>query len=337
MPSPRTPARLTTRAFLLAVGLLIVAEGVVRLFFSSSMSGRFDYGYNPTAGFVERADGTVSLERSGGRRFFPQRFPVQPPPTTYRVMVVGDSVPRGSSLESSYARQLGSLFASEGALCEAWNLAVPGYGVRRVQVVLRQALRYHPSLVVLHVNDSNEYEDEREWRRSREFQGWHPRNWLMKSLVFRRLYEARTEKVSWELLPEAVRGRQGVNDADAEIAASMNPARLAEWGDRVRTVTRESVRLCTEAGVPVVLVTQARRTRLADGRLGLDDGGLDAFAQSLTNRTVAWVAMSRVFRDADLATTYADGSHVRPPAHQALARALRDTGLLESRRAARAP
>jgi hypothetical protein len=102
-------------------------------------------------------------------------------------------------------------------------------------------------------------------------------------------------------------------------------------------VTRESVRLCTEAGVPVVLVTQARRTRLADGRLGLDDGGLDAFAQSLTNRTVAWVAMSRVFRDADLATTYADGSHVRPPAHQALARALRDTGLLESRRAARAP
>ena len=45
--------------FLLA--LFVAGELIVRVFFARNMSGRFEYGYHPTAGFVEKADGTVQL------------------------------------------------------------------------------------------------------------------------------------------------------------------------------------------------------------------------------------------------------------------------------------
>ena len=336
MPStPPSSPRILSRACLLALGLLVGAEIVVRLFFASSVTGRFEYGYAPTSGFVESGDGSIRLERSGGRRFHPQRFPRERPDGTPRLMVVGDSVPRGPSLEASYARQLATLCSGPGRPAEGWNLAVAGYGARRVQIVLRQALTYRPTVVVLHVNNSNEYEDEREYRRSREFQGWHPRNWMMKSFVFRRLHEMKTEKVYWELLPEAVRARQGVNDADAETAASMNPETLREWDERVRRETAESLRLCREAGVPVLLVTQARRERRPDGSLFLDDGGLDAMVAPWVGPGVAHLSMKEVFQGADLATAFADSAHLKAPAHRLLAEAIRrrleERGFLGSR------
>ena len=49
----------------------------------------------------------------------------------------------------------------------------------------------------------------------------------MKSLVIRRLYEAKTEQVFWKWLPVEIRSQQAVNDADAELSASMNPEILA--------------------------------------------------------------------------------------------------------------
>ena len=57
--------RWLTTAMLMTLGLLAGSEIVVRLFFARNMSGRFEYGYNPTAGFVEHADGTVSLVFGG--------------------------------------------------------------------------------------------------------------------------------------------------------------------------------------------------------------------------------------------------------------------------------
>ena len=51
--------RLITPACLVVVCLLGLAEVGARVFFAQDISGRFDYGYNPQAGFNERADGTV--------------------------------------------------------------------------------------------------------------------------------------------------------------------------------------------------------------------------------------------------------------------------------------
>ena len=325
-----------TRAFLFAAALLVVAEMVARWGFASSVEGRFEYGFHPTAGFVESPAGRVQLVRSGGRRFFPQDYPLQRPPGTFRIFVLGDSVPRGTSVDQSYGGRLGALLRSRGTAVEVWNLCVPGYGVRRVQTTLKQALHYSPSLVVLHLNNSNEYEDEREFRRSQEFASWHPKNWLMKSFLFRRLYEAKTEQLTWKLLPESVRARQGVNDADAEIAASMSPTTLRQWEERVSEETRRSVSLCAAQAVPMVLVTQATLSGPVGSR-SLHDAGLGALAQSLTNREVSEVSMLETFRETDVANLYADANHLKPPGHQrmadALLRVIDAKELLESRSA----
>ena len=48
--------RLITPACLMVVCLLLLAEVVARTFFWQDISGRFEYGYNPQAGFDERAE-----------------------------------------------------------------------------------------------------------------------------------------------------------------------------------------------------------------------------------------------------------------------------------------
>ena len=62
-----TARLLFTRSFLLAVGLLAVSELVARVFFSSNVEGRFEYGYHPTAGFTEGEDGMLELSSGHGQ------------------------------------------------------------------------------------------------------------------------------------------------------------------------------------------------------------------------------------------------------------------------------
>src|SRR5688572_31417386 len=150
--------RWVTAPFLVTLALLAGSELVARVCFARNMSGRFEYGYSPTAGFVENADGTVSLVRAGGRRFHAQTFSKTRAPGTFRVMVIGDSVPRGSSLASSYPAMIGEKLRARGIQAEGLNLAVGGNGALRNQIILRKALDYQPSLVILHVNNSNEFE-----------------------------------------------------------------------------------------------------------------------------------------------------------------------------------
>ena len=314
--------RWLTTAMLMTLGLLAGSEIVVRLFFARNMSGRFEYGYNPTAGFVEHADGTVSLVRAGGRRFHPQTFSKVRPLGTFRVMVIGDSVPRGPSLAASYPVLIGDKLRALGIKAESFNLAVAGNGALRSQIVLRKALDYEPSLVILHVNNSNEYEDEREAKRAAEFKSWHPRNWLMKSLVIRRLYEAKTEQIYWKLVPPEVRDRVAVSDADAEVRASQNPEIRREWDERVRKYTAETVAVARARGVAVLLLTQASIEHDSSGRVGLDNRGLDEMIQSLIGDRVHFLSMKQILQDTDFAPLFSDGTHLRPPGHERIADAV---------------
>ncbi|MFN0075784.1 MAG: hypothetical protein ACKVY0_04840 [Prosthecobacter sp.] len=314
--------RAISKSFLLMVVLLVGAELVGRLLFARTLSGRFDYGYDATAGFVENADGTVDLVRAGGRKFFPQSFALQREPDMARVMVVGDSVARGRDVASSYAGKLGAMLRESGMKAESFNMGLPGYGARRKQLVVQQALKYHPSLVVLHVNSSNEFEDEREWRRREEFRSPHPKNWLMKSVVIRRLFEVRTEKIFWELLPQEVRLQGAVSDADAEINASMNAALLAQWHDLVRDQTALSVEMAKQAGVPILLVLQANEVPRTDGHSMADDQGQYEWAAKLAGPGVEIIGMKDVFKGLDAATLYVDGSHMKAAGHELLARAI---------------
>ena len=308
--------------FLFAVLLLLVVELGVRVFLPHDVSGRFSYGYDLDAGFVESKEGSVDLVRSGGRRFHPQRFSLRKSPDTLRIMVLGDSVPRGPSLQAAYPYQLQETLKSRGIKAEVINLAIAGFGVRRNQLVLRKILQYDPSLIILHLNDSNEYEDEREFRRSQDFEGWHPRHWLMKSFIFARAYEIKTEKLLWRLLPDKIRLQNAVNDADAEIQTSLDQAKQDLWKKQVWEKTKETVELAREKGIPVILVTQGA---LEAGRDRVDDHELDKLGRSLEGPGVYLVSMTELFSPLQPVKTYfADSSHMTPAGHRIMAATLAD-------------
>jgi hypothetical protein len=313
--------RAFTKSFLVIMALLATTELAVRVFYSRGLAGRFDYGYHPTAGFRENADGSLDLVRAGGRRFLPQRYMRQKSPGVFRVMVVGDSVPRGPSLAEAYAAKVGELFRQRGIPAESWNLSLPGYGAHRCHLVLRKALDYQPGVVIRHLNNSNEYEDEREWRRSQDFKGWHPGNLLMKSALIRRLHEMKTEGVFWALLPERIRAQRGVNDAAAEIAASTDALRIREWQKRVRDYLAEDIAACRKAGVPMLIVTQVR-LRGSGTQAVLDDSGLDELARSFAAPDVAILSMKESLSGMDFVPLFMDNAHLKAEGHSVLARAI---------------
>lgn len=312
---------LFTLCFISVTVVLITLELVIRIFFAENMSGRFEYGYHPTAGFVEENDGTVNLVRAGGRRFRPQAFQMPKPEGTYRVFVVGDSVPRGPSLESAFAWQLQEMLRGKGVKAEVLNLGVAGYGVRRNQVVLKQTLQYQPDLIILHLNDSNEYEDEREWRRAEENKSWHPKNWLSKSLLIARLYELKTEKLFWYWLPQHIRIQAGVNDADAEVAAATEPEVMVKNTQRVRNVTLESLNLAQAEKVPVLILVPAKKNS-ASGEFSQiqTPSNLNALVQELKMGGYPLIEMIKSFsNEKDLNLLFSDSSHLRTYGHKVLA------------------
>jgi hypothetical protein len=313
--------RLVTPAFLVIICLLGLAELVARVFFPLDISGRFEYGYNLQAGFDEHANGVVELVRAGGRRFHPQKFMKHRPPGTFRVFVVGDSVPRGPGLRRAYPWLLGAELRQGGIQSEVINLAVPGYGPRRCQVVLRKALEFEPSLVILHINDTNKWEDEREWRRAQEFKSWHPQNWLMKVFIFRRLYEAKNEKLFWNLIPEEIRVKYAANDADAKVALAADPKEIAARIELAREKTAENVALLQRQGVPALLLTQCCLDQVPC--LRLNDHGLDALVTPLLGAGVYHLSMKEVFaRVQDCRPYFAGYNHLQPSGHRLLAQAI---------------
>jgi len=313
--------RTFTKSFLLVIALLVLGELAMRTFYARGLSGRFDYGYHPTAGFQENADGSLDLVRAGGRKFLPQHFPQRKPEGVFRIMVVGDSVPRGPSLADAYPARLAELLRQRGISAEGWNLCLPGYGAQRCHIVLQKALDFRPDLVIRHVNNSNEYEDEREWRRSQDIKGWKPGNTLMHSALIRRLHEMKTEGVFWALLPEKIRAQQGVNDAAAETAASMDEERIRAWKERVKKFLADDVAACRKAGVAMLLITQVRM-RGSGKEATLDDNGLDELARSFASPDVAVLSMKDSLSTLEFAPLFMDTAHLRPEGHQVLARAI---------------
>jgi hypothetical protein len=314
--------RLITPTFLMVLALLAFSEISARIFFAKDIDGRFAYGYDPQAGFAEHRDGTVKLFRAGGRRFHPQSFQSHRPPGSYRIFVLGDSVPRGPSFKKAYSWVLGEDLRRQGIQAESFNMALAGYGARRCQVVLKKVLEFEPSLIILHVDDSNKWEDEREWRRSQEFQGWHPRHWLMKVFIFRRPYEANLEKVFWSLVPEQVRLKGAVSDADAQVAASKDPEEIAARMRLAQETMVENVALVRRLRIPLLLISQCRVERDEGRPPYLSDHGLDAMCAALTGPGVYHLSMSEVFKGEEGPSYFADSGHLQSQGHRLLARAI---------------
>lgn len=317
--------RLTpTRAFLVPVVVLAVAELLCRLFFADSFSSRFDYGYAPAAGFSVDGD-TVRLERSGGRRFYPQSFALKPDPATLRLFTVGDSVTRGETLASAYPQQLAEVLAARGVKAESLNLGVTAYGAARKDIVARQALQYAPGVMLLHVNEANEGFDERDRGKAESYRSWHPSNWPLKSYALHRLYEWRTDRVFWKFLPEEIRSLRSVRTPDAALSAALaDPAMLARWHASAAERTAGTVQAVRAAGVPVVLIVVTRNDR--ENRR-LDDFGLDAVARRLAGPGIAVVSCTEVFAPEKPEEIFTDGMHLTEKGHRLLAERLADAVL----------
>ena len=313
-----------SKAFLFAVVLLVGTEVGARVFFGRRFSGRFEYGYNPDSGFRDLKDGSVKLVRAGGRRFFPQQFDRIPQKGVCRIMVVGDSVPRGPSVSESYASRVAANLTQDGIPCEGWNLCLPGNGVRRNQIVLKRALQYRPDVVILHLNDSNEFEDEREWLRAQQARSPTPENWIRKSVIVAGVHEAKTEQAYWKWIPEQIRLRNMATDADAKVKTLLAGDKAEEWRGRVKTVFQESVALAKASGAFVLIVSQARTSGGASQGLALSDEGLDDLAVSLKAEGVGHISMKKTFLSLPFQDFFQDASHLNSMGHQILAEEIRN-------------
>lgn len=306
------------KGFLLALSIFVVAELVTAVGFKNKASGLTSFGFEPDSGIVDKADGRVEFLRSWGRRFYDQAITAEPREGVRRIFTLGDSVPRGKTVERSYAGLLEKGLAAAGVKSESLNLAIPGYGSRRIQIIAERTARYQPDLVILHLNSSNEYEDERDLARYESLRSWHPQNWLSKSKVIQKLRQQKTEKLLWRYLPARALELSGGTDSAMELTVNSDPQKQKEWLERTSQVTRETVANLRSEGIKVLLLTQCRQ---AEGKLVLNDG-LEKIAQSMVGDGVGHLAMSEVFKNEDAAVHFADGAHLRPSGHEILARAL---------------
>ncbi len=316
-----------SKAFLIAFGLWAFLEAGAHVFFSDGILGRFEYGYHPTAGWFEY-DNRTELRRVGGARFRPQTIPKPKPAGTTRAFVIGGSVPRGQAVETAYAYKLGESLKAAGTPAESYNLGIPGYGSVRSLILLKEAMRHEPDVLLLHLHGGNEYEDDLDWNRAQNFRSWHPRNWLMKSFTIARLFQMKEEQAYWKWLSPPIRELTAVHDEMARITEQLrDPDSPLEkrWRERIARNTERTAEFALCNGVPLVLVIP----NILDRKAGyvFDDQGLAAQARELAKRPGLfsfWGAdeFRKLKPEAIDPMFFRDGTHMYPAGHEFLAQKL---------------
>ncbi len=321
--SARSWSKFATPAFWAVLLTLVGMELLIRFTMVDFFSGRYQYGFDQDSGFVE-TDRSVQFVRAGGRRFYEQHMLREKPAATFRIITVGDSIARGASLEEAYPAILGEQMRARGFRVESINLAVPGFGARRQQLVLRRALQYSPDLVIFHFGMSNEFEDERDWGRAQQANSQHPRDWARRSYLIARLHEYKSEQITPKLLPENIRLQSALSDAEDEASANRDPARVAAWRRSFAQIFGESLQALQVARIPVLMIPRVQV--LGDGRVSAyDDSGLRQLLGEYLGNRVFWLDPANLFGPlADRELFAKDRVHWHPPAHRIAAHALAD-------------
>lgn len=251
---------------------MLLFESLFRFALKDSFDGRFDYGFSSGVGIQKIGQERVEFRRTAGRKFWPQNYAVQKEISTYRIIVIGDSIARGPSLESSYAKlletQLGKTTAHR---LEFWNLSIPGYGAERKKIVLQDVLRYQPDMILIHSGISNEFEDERDKKLSNQYKGWHPQYWPMKSYLLRWLDELQQQRIKPKLLSPEIRSQTMLSDTEDENMAAKNPDNVARWRKSFVHHTQETLNLLIDEKIPYFFIP---RIVLSADKTQLDDEGL---------------------------------------------------------------
>src|SRR4030042_4129706 len=145
----------------------------------------------------------------------------------------------------------------------------------------------------------------------------------MKIFIFRRLYEAKVEKLFWRLVPEQIRLKFAASDPDAQVAASQGPEEVRERLELARVITADSVALARAHQVPVLLITQCHLIPDGARSFHFADPGLDAPGRSLAGPGVYHLSMQEVFSNLpDVKSFFPDSAHLKASGHLLLAQAI---------------
>jgi hypothetical protein len=310
---------------IIAVLALAILEFWAYFGFHESPAERNAFGYSPDASFsVEGA--SLAITTSASRRFWTQRYPLAKPAGWTRIMVVGASTARGSSLDDSVSEALRRQLSTRCAMrTEVWNLSSPGYGSRRKQIVVHKALEFRPDLIIYHAGITTEYEDGREWERYLEYHSWHPRHWVDQLPFLGRVKLSKVERLYWEWLSEDVRATSLEDPLEMRIAAIASKSDARYWMPRMFSNLDRTVEEVGEAGIPLLILAPADFDR-ASWRVA--DGGLDkAIAERYASRPGVMVISNRELFSShpDASALFSDNAHWTSAGMDVVARALGDS------------
>lgn len=252
---------------LVGVGMLLVAEGLLRL------AGVAPARRDPFAGFgdsrpvferVERKDG-MAVWRTAVARGLPhsEEFLADKPADGFRVFVVGESsaagvpYPATQAFSAWLARRLqGSL---PGRPIEVVNAAIPGYASRRVLGVVREVTAYEPDLLIVYAGH-NEFAESRQYQHLLEMD---PRLFRLRVLLSStRLYGVLERALGWDAprqvdFDDIEDAKQMFAVADERLAGTAYPSeRERGWGEQhYRWNLEEMARLMQDSGARTVFVS----------------------------------------------------------------------------------
>lgn len=318
--------RLIQPSFRLCLLLLVAAEIILRGTLSPLSVAAFQCGYHPDSGFQETADGMIRLVPGPARNFHAQVFAKRRPPGDLRIFTLGSSVEYSDAIASfilsnTYPARLGAELRQRGIPAESINLGITGYSSRRNEVLLSKILGYQPSLVILKLDITNGDSDEIAAQRARAWLSWRPRDWIRKSYLVQTGLKLKEERLLQHTLPPRVLAWTYNKPAKAP-AKDVPPPAASPFDAASRRAIDESLQLCREHQVPVLLVTQAYVTHDADGHAMVTDYGLDAFAAKLCGPGVAMFSLNQLLGQRPIPETFSDQVHLARPTHQLVARAL---------------
>lgn len=301
-PAVRLPERWAPRLLGALVLSLVLLEGAFRV----SGAHRFEfwllYGYGTEQGIRELGQGKLALYSSANRRFWPRETTPAPAPGVWRIVVVGDSVARGSSVENNWPQFAERALNQAGCRVDILNLSSGGYGSARKKAVVEMALaRLQPHWIVYQASITTEYEDRLDLARRDEAaaQPWRIERFSWAALW---LKERKFDILYSRWLSARIREQDKTDGAQVAVAAKTD---IAAWYPQVLRNSREIAAMAQQRGVGLVVAPRFGFER-ATGRL--NDMRLNELARQVVDahHHFDW---SVDLGSQDLRPLFADGAH----------------------------
>jgi hypothetical protein len=289
-------------AWVLLVSMLLL-EGAFRLSGAHRFKHWLDYGYGTEQGLRDLGDGMLAVYSSANRRFWPRQVTASPAPGVRRIVMVGDSVARGSSGDNSWPQQAELALNRRGCRAEIINLSSGGYGSARKLDVTKMALRrLAPQWIVYQASITTEYEDRLDRERRDEAAG---QPWRMERFSWAVLWlkERKFDIVYSRWLSPRIRAHARAGSEQVAIAAKTD---VDAWYPQVLRNSRQIAGLAQADGVRLIVAPRVSFDR-ASGRL--DDMRLFELAHEVVGADFTFDGLRGV-DPAKLPSLFADSAHL---------------------------